>query len=471
MHREGKRSGVYAIDVKGVYDMEVEGKKIVVVGLARSGIAAANRLSEKGARVRVTDAKPRDLLESSLAQLTPGIEVETGGHDETAFDEADLIVVSPGVPLSIPPLVQARERGVEVIGEIELGFRLLPGEYIGVTGTNGKSTTTSLIGAMLRAGGREVTVGGNIGTPLTNLVGLEASHPVRVVELSSFQLEGIATFRPHVAVLLNLSPDHLNRYAGMEDYIGAKARIFMNQGGEDFAVVNFDDPRCVAVTRDLAARVVPVSLCRKVTGGVYTAGDRMVSSLPSFRGDILPVDAVRIPGLHNLENALAATAAALVTGCDVAAIRSVLQEFPGLPHRMESAGEVRGVRFINDSKGTNIGAVLRSLESLEQPVHLIAGGQGKGTDYRALRKTVAERVDSLVLIGEAADRMAEDLSGTTRIERAASMEEAVRIAFAAARPGDVVLLSPGCASFDMFTDFEERGAVFCAEVRRLKDGR
>jgi UDP-N-acetylmuramoylalanine--D-glutamate ligase len=269
-----------------------------------------------------------------------------------------------------------------------------------------------------------------------------------------------------VAVLLNLSPDHLNRYAGMEDYIGAKARIFMNQGGEDFAVVNFDDPRCVAVTRDLAARVVPVSLCRKVTGGVYTDGDRMVSSLPSFRGEILPVDAVRIPGLHNLENALAATAAALVTGCDVAAIRSVLQEFPGLPHRMESAGEVRGVRFINDSKGTNIGAVLRSLESLEQPVHLIAGGQGKGTDYRALRKTVAERVDSLVLIGEAADRMAEDLSGT-----AASMEEAVRIAFAAARPGDVVLLSPGCASFDMFTDFEERGAVFCAEVRRLKDGR
>ncbi len=459
---------MHTMDVEGLSVMDVKGKKIVVVGLARSGIAAANRLSEEGAQVRVTDSKSRGLLEPFLPQLAPGIAVETGGHDDTDFDEADLVVVSPGVPLSIPPLVQARQKGVEVISEVELGFRLLPGEYIGVTGTNGKSTTTTLIGAMLQAAGRDASICGNIGTPLTSLAGEGERQPARVVELSSFQLEGIASFRPHVAVLLNISPDHLNRYAGMDDYAAAKARIFMNQGKNDFAVVNLDDPRCESLTRELAAQVVPVSLNRNVEGGVYVEGKRMVSSLPAFRGEILPVDAIRIPGLHNLENALAATAAALVTGCDVAAVRSTLQEFPGLPHRMESAGEVKGVRFINDSKGTNVGAVLRSLESLDHPVHLIAGGQGKGTDYQALRKPVADRVDSLVLIGEAADRMAEDLAGTTRIERAPSMGEAVRIAFAAARPGDVVLLSPGCASFDMFADFEERGTVFCAEVRRLQ---
>ncbi len=448
--------------------MEAQRKKVVVVGLARSGIAAANVLHDRGAHVRVTDAKARDLLAPARAQLSPGIAVETGGHGETNFLQADLIVVSPGVPLSIPPLLGARKSGVEIISEVELGFRLLPGEYIGVTGTNGKSTTTSLIGAMLRAEGREADVCGNIGTPLTSRVDAGRREAVRVVELSSFQLEGISAFRPHVAVLLNLSPDHLNRYAGMDEYAAAKARIFMNQEAEDFAVVNLDDDRCAALSRGLPAQVVPVSRTRKAAGGVYAVEGKMISDLPVFQGEILPVDAVGIPGLHNLENALAAAAAALITGCEVSAVRSALREFPGLPHRMESAGEVAGVRFINDSKGTNVGAVLRSLESLEVPVHLIAGGQGKGTGYRALRKPMADRVASLILIGEAADRMEQDLAGTTKIERAASMAEAVRRAFKAARPGEVVLLSPGCASFDMFSDFEERGAVFCAEVARLK---
>jgi len=459
---------VQTLNVEGRLEMDVREKKIVVVGLARSGIAAANVLLDRGAHVRVTDAKPRDLLSSALAQLSPGISVETGGHGETDFMDADLIVVSPGVPLSTGPLMEARKKGVEIISEVELGYRLLPGTYIGVTGTNGKSTTTSLIGAMLRADGREVDVCGNIGTPLTSLVGNEGAPPDRVVELSSFQLEGIASFRSHVAVLLNLSPDHLNRYPGMEEYAAAKARIFRNQGEGDFAVMNFDDDRCVALAGDLRAQVVPVSRQREVAGGVYAAGGKMISELPLFRGEILPVEAIRIPGLHNLENALAASAAALVSGCTLSAVRSALQEFPGLPHRMESVGEVAGVRFINDSKGTNVGAVVRSLESIKVPVHLIAGGQGKGSDYRDLRTAVTERVATLVLIGEAANRMEQDLTGTTRIERAASMEEAVRRAFESAHPGDVVLLSPGCASFDMFTDFEERGAVFCAEVARLK---
>ncbi len=448
--------------------MNVKDRKVVIVGLALSGVAAANRLHQMGARVFVTDTKDRHELTEPIGQLAPGIQVETGGHSAKTFTDAALIVVSPGVPLAIRPLQEARQRGAHVIAEVELGYRLCPGRYIAVTGTNGKSTTTALIGEMLRRAGQNAAVCGNIGTPLTALA---TNHPVDhtfVVEMSSFQLEGIEQFRAQVAVLLNISPDHLDRYAGIEAYARAKARIFMNQTPDDFAVVNRDDPWCTVLTKDLRARDVPISLVRKVQGGVYRMDDRLVSSIGGGADELVAVPEMGIQGVHNIENALAAAAAALVFGTGLDAVRSALREFRGLPHRMESVGEVKGVRFINDSKGTNIGAVIRSLQSLDQPTHLIAGGRSKGTGYHPLRELMMERVKTLVLIGEAAPEMEADLRGTTEIRRAVTLEEAVRTAYARASRGEFVLLSPGCASFDMFENFEERGRCFADTVRRLQ---
>ncbi len=450
--------------------MEFKGKTVVVVGLARSGVSAANLLSGRGANVIVADSKEISLLREAVRQLDPGVRVEAGPHSEETFSAADLIVVSPGVPMEIPVLRHARERGVEVIGEVELGFRLLPGTYVAVTGTNGKSTTTTLIGKMLERTGREVRVCGNIGTPLTSIPSGVDPRRTCVIEISSFQLEGIREFRPRVAVLLNVSPDHLNRYAGMEEYAQAKARVFMNQQPEDFAVVNLDDPWSTLMTRKIRSRKVPISLHRRVDRGVYSSGGKIFSTLSGREEEILSVEEMRIQGIHNIENAMAAAAAALVSGCGPDQVRSVLATFPGLPHRMELVGEFHGVRYINDSKGTNIGALLRSLQSIQAPIHLIAGGQGKGAGYHPLRELVSDRVDTLILIGEAADAMEEDLRGTTQIRRAETLEEAVGVASKRARRGSVVLLSPGCASFDMFSNFEERGKRFVDEVRHLMAG-
>ena len=450
--------------------MDVKDKEIVIVGLARSGIAAATRLQQLGAHVTVTDAKSREALVAAIEQLPSGVELDVGGHSPDTVGKAELVVVSPGVPMAIPFLRKARARGVEVISEVELAYRLMPGEYVAVTGTNGKSTTTSLIGEMLKATGKNALVAGNIGTPLISLNPQASEPPTFVVELSSFQLEGVDRFRPRVAVLLNISPDHLDRYSDITAYGEAKARIFANQDESDFAVLNMDDPAVAAMAGQLRAAVVPISLNRPMAQGVYFANGKIQSSLPACPGHIVAVEEMQIRGVHNIENAMAATAAALVSGCDVAAVQSVLKAFPGLPHRMETVGSVSGVHFINDSKGTNVGAVIRSLESLDAPIHLIAGGQGKGSGYESLRSVVRERVRTLILIGEAAEAMARDLEGTTKIKRAGTLGEAVEQAFQRAQAGDYVLLSPACASFDMFRNFEDRGACFVAEVNRLKSG-
>lgn len=450
--------------------MELKGEKVVVVGLARSGIAAARRLHEMGARVFVTDSKERSLLDASLAQLPSGISVETGAHSEKTFEGASLIVVSPGVPMRISPIMKARARGVDVISEVELAYRMHPGRYIGITGTNGKSTTTALIGEIFRQAGREAQVGGNIGIPLTDLAHEASEQATFVVELSSFQLEGVETFRANVAVLLNITPDHLDRYPGMEEYALAKSRIFENQTPEDAAVVNRDDPWVTVMSTNLQARVVPISMKRHVEGGLYFSQGKILSTLPSCEGEIAAVEEMRIQGVHNIENAMAAAAAGLISGCDVKAVRAALQTFPGLPHRMEFVDEISGIRFINDSKGTNIGAVIRSVQSLPGAIHLIAGGRGKGTGYHPLREVISERVQTLILIGEAAMDMEQDLKGATEIRHARTLKEAVEIGFKRAQRGEYVLLSPACASFDMFTDFEERGSVFAGEVKRLKSG-
>jgi UDP-N-acetylmuramoylalanine--D-glutamate ligase len=448
--------------------VDIKEKKVVVVGLARSGVAAANKLKAMGAHVFVTDSKERAVLQDALEELSPGIEVETGVHSEKTFDRADLIVVSPGVPMSIAPLIKARSRGLDVISEVELAYRICPGRHIGITGTNGKSTTTELLGEMFRKAGRPVLVGGNIGTPLTGLVDQATDQSTFVVELSSFQLEGIDTYRPQVAVLLNITPDHLDRYPGMEEYAHAKARIFQNQTSEDVAVINRDDPWVMVMTNDLRSTVVPFSLTGAVEGGIYCTDRMIISTLPVFEGVILSVEEIRIQGIHNMENAMAASASALISGCDVESVRSALKTFAGLPHRMEFVGEINGVQFVNDSKGTNIGAVSRSVKSLPGAIHLIAGGQGKKTSYHPLREMISESVQTLILIGEAAEDMEKDLKGATEIRHAETMREAVRIAFKRAQSGEYVLLSPACASFDMFENFEERGRTFEAEVQSLK---
>jgi len=448
--------------------LQLAGKRVTVIGLARSGVAACKLLAAHGAEVRGSDARPAEALAADLADLRQrGVVLETGGHTPASFRDADLVVISPGVPTGLPLLASARERGIPVWGEVELASRLTEARFLAVTGTNGKSTTTCLVGAMLQAAGIPSVVAGNIGTALSEVVpALTRDHWV-VAELSSFQLETIVSFRPRIALLLNLAPDHLDRYADAEDYYRAKARIFENQGPEDAAVLNAEDPLVPVYARDLRARPLFFSRTRAVEEGACLREGQIVLRRAGQAAAVCPAGAVRILGLHNLENGLAAAAAAAAAGAPPAAIGAALREFPGLPHRLEPVGERNGVRFINDSKGTNVGAVQKSLESFARGVILIAGGKDKGGDFAPLRPLLESRVKRLLLLGEAAGTIREQLRGACPMETVATLEEAVRRGAALAEAGDTVLLSPACASFDMFRDFEQRGDVFRRAVQEL----
>jgi UDP-N-acetylmuramoylalanine--D-glutamate ligase len=449
--------------------LDLQGKRVTVVGMARSGLAAARVLLDRGARVTATDRGPAARVRADLDALRQrGAVVETGGHTHAPFLDADLIVISPGVETDMPLLVEARARGVPVWGEVELAARLTAARFLGITGTNGKSTTTSLLGAMLQAAGLPCVVAGNIGLPLCEVVaGLGPDHWV-VAELSSFQLETIVMFRPHVAVLLNLAPDHLDRYPAVEPYYAAKARIFMNQTAEDFAVLNADDPLALAQGPLLRSRPLLFSRTRVVGDGAFLREGRLVVRREGTTRPVCAIEAIRIQGLHNLENSLAAAAAAAAIGVAPAALASALASFPGLPHRLELVGEIGGVRFVNDSKGTNVGAVVKSLEGYRGGVILIAGGKDKGGDFRPLLPLVQTRVKRLLLIGQAAGKIQEQLAGACPSERLPSLQAAVERGREVGAPGDTVLLSPACASFDMFRDFEQRGDVFREAVLALK---
>lgn len=447
---------------------ELHGKRVTVVGLARSGVAACKVLAERGARVRGTDRSPRESLRGDLAGLEArGVILATGGHPPEDFLGADLIVLSPGVPTGLDILTQARSRGIPVWGEVELAYRLTAARFLGITGTNGKSTTTSLLGAMLEAAGFPVVVAGNIGTALCEVVTtLGPSHWV-VAELSSFQLETIVAFRPHVAVLLNLAPDHLDRYATLADYYAAKARIFLNQTPEDFAVVNADDPPTLERAQSVRAQPRLFSRSRTVGDGAFVRDGQLVVRRDGRTEAACGVAEIRIQGLHNVENGLAAAAAASAIGAPATAIGTALRRFPGLPHRLELIAEINGVRYVNDSKGTNVGAVVKSLEGYVGGVILIAGGKDKGGDFTPLRPLVASRVTSLLLLGQARDLIRRQLEGACPMEDVPSLEAAIARAAEIAGPGDTVLLSPACASFDMFRDFEHRGDVFRQTVQEL----
>jgi UDP-N-acetylmuramoylalanine--D-glutamate ligase len=455
------------------------GKKTVVVGLARSGLGAANLLSAMGLEVTVTDSRPGEELAEYTSRLSPSVGLALGGHPQEIFKDAELIVVSPGVPLSIEPLKRAREAGVTIISELELACRLLGDVPVyAVTGTNGKSTTVTLLNMMFKKSGRKPVLAGNIGNALSEEVLKRVNGGMRVrdidcvvAEVSSFQLEAVDKFRPAGAAILNITPDHMDRYHSIREYREAKAKIAMNQGEDDFLVLNADDPHCEEIYRslkDMGKMALWEFSRRGEVGGVFLKGDSVYYNLgPAGEGTLIRPSEIRIKGVHNLENAMAASAMALLAGCPMDAVRESLKEFPGLEHRLEFVREIGGVSFVNDSKGTNVGAVLRSLESFSSPVVLIAGGRDKAGDFTQLRDAVRGKVKAIVLIGEAKDKIKTALCEHTECFFAKSLEEAVQKAKEAASEGDVVLLSPGCASFDMFEDFEDRGRKFKGLVNGL----
>jgi UDP-N-acetylmuramoylalanine--D-glutamate ligase len=437
--------------------------RALVVGLGSSGVAAARLLAARGWRVAVNDRADETALAPRLAQLPEGVERHLGGHPPELLDGTSLIVVSPGVPPSLPLLEQARGRGIEVIAEVELAFRHLPGApLLGVTGSNGKTTVTALAGEILRAAGLATAVGGNIGTPASLHAG-EGRWDALVWELSSFQLEGCDTLRPRVGVLLNLSPDHLDRHDGLESYLAAKARIFRRQTADDWAVLNADDPALVGVRP--RSKVEWFSLDNRRVSAFLDGETLVLDGAPLLRRSHLG-----LLGEHNVANALAAALAAARFGAPREAIAAAIAAFKGLPHRHQVVAEAGGVRWVDDSKGTNIGATAAGLRGYQRgSVHLILGGLGKGQDFTALRTPVTGRVACAYLIGEAAGEIAAALDGAVEIEACGTLERAIERAAANARAGDTVLLSPACASFDQFRDYAHRGDEF-ARLARARAG-
>ncbi len=454
--------------------MDLAGKKVLVVGLARTGVAVARFLLEQQAQVSCTDLRPLEKLDKTVnSLLASGCRLSLGEHNRDDFIGADLIVISPGVPLTLAPLEEARRAGVEVIGEEELAFRFIDVPIIGITGTNGKTTTVSLIDAMLERAGIPHWVGGNIGRPLidfllaSSIEGEEKAPEIAVVELSSFQLETIVFFRPWIAVWTNFSHDHLDRYPDMEAYAEAKARIFMNQTSQDYAIVPARDWWLGPRMSRLEARALrfgytadPGIELRFEKGCIYFKQGKR------DREECYEISRVQLPGKHNIENIMAALAVARICGASHGAVQEAMEAFVGLEHRVEYVGERRAVRFYNDSKATTVDSVVQALESFDQPVLLLAGGKDKGGPYASLQEPIQRHVRKLFLYGEAAGRMEQELSGTAEIERAADLDEAFQAAWEISQPGEVVLLSPACSSFDMFRDYEERGKRFKTLVKK-----
>jgi UDP-N-acetylmuramoylalanine--D-glutamate ligase len=458
-------------------------KRVTILGLARSGEAAANLLSDLGARVLVSDQKDEKQLRDEVARLArahPQIRFHLGGHPDEIIKSADLVFISPGVPTNIPVLKSAREKGLPVIGEAELAYRVCRAPIIAITGTKGKSTTSTLLGQILtKSRSSNTIVAGNIGTAVPRCVLDLTELDLLVLETSSFQLETTVHFAPEVGVILNITRDHFDRYNSIEDYAAAKYRIFANQTRDNYTVLNADDPLTMACASRTRARVILFSSRRRLDEGLCVEDGEIVAKSDRSRIAILKRDELRIPGRHNLENVLAAAAVSLVYGADLEVIRGELKSFPGLEHALEFVNEVRGVKFIDDSKSTNVASLKAALESFPsiEPVWngkngnviLIMGGRDKGNDYAPLKPLVQKKVNHLVLIGESAEKIQNSIGGYTSSHRAATMEDAVWLAYSLAKSGDTVLLSPACASFDMFTNYAERGVIFKGAVRKIAE--
>ncbi len=452
--------------------MIYSGKKILVVGLGKTGVGLCRFLAARQAQVTATDSAAAADLTSALTELRDlDINFEVGRPQPANILDFDLIVPSPGVPPELPWLREAVAQGIPLIGELEVASHYLQLPVAAISGTNGKTTTTILVGEFLRASGRRPLVGGNIGTPLVDLVDQQTQADCLVLEISSFQLDTAPSFKPHAAALLNITADHLDRYPDFQAYADSKALLFRQQGPEDLAILNADDPLVVALEHQVQSRVYLYSSHKPLTRGAWKTDRALNVHLAGGQEVEFSLAHIALPGEHNLENIMAALLLALEMGATPGGCAEVLASFRGLPHRLEWVANVGGVDFYDDSKGTNVGAVVRSLEHFHRPVVLIAGGRDKGGDYSPLFAPLRRNVKQLILMGEARETMAASLDGQAPIQTAADMSQAVTLAFAAAVPGDVVLLSPACSSFDMFRDYAERGRVFQQAVRSLGHGR
>ena len=483
--------------------MEIRNKRVLVVGLGKSGLAAAHFLKSRGARVTVSDARPATLIAELSGLLEEGFMVEAGSHGLLTFRRQDLIVVSPGVPLSTPVLTQVRAMGAHIIGELELGSQFLQGEVIAVTGSNGKTTTTTLIGEILKAAGMPTLVGGNIGRPVTAMVdesvelsggeetaGLSdasakgadsgrddnsavvpggESTVMSVLEVSSFQLETVETFKPRIAMVLNITPDHLDRHGSFEAYAALKARITEFQTAGDFLILNGEDKDTQLVASKTKAQIYWFSTRRPIKQGAFVHGESIffVPREGAKPEPVMPVAEIPLAGAHNVENVLAAVCAARLAGVASETIRSAVGAFKAVEHRLEFVRELRGVKYYNDSKATNVDATMKAVEAFAGGIHLILGGKDKGSDYRVLESLLRERVKTVITIGSAAEKITRQLDGIVKIEGAETLEGAVAFAYGAAVAGDTVLLAPACASFDQFENYEQRGRVFKELVTAL----
>jgi UDP-N-acetylmuramoylalanine--D-glutamate ligase len=449
--------------------LELAGKRVLVVGIGKSGLAAAHFLKERGARVTVSDARPATLIAELSSLLDEGFIVEAGSHGLLTFRRQDLIVVSPGVPTSTPELMTVRAIGAHIIGELELGAQFLRGEIVAITGSNGKTTTTALMGEILKTSGRPTLVGGNIGRPVTEMVAESTAETWSVLEVSSFQLETIETFRPRIAVVLNITPDHLDRHGTFEAYAAAKTRITENQTGEDYLVLNGEDKNTQMVAAHSKAQIFWFSARRRIKQGAFVHGESIffAANESAQPEPVMPVAEIGLAGRHNVENVLAAVCAARLAGVPSEVIRKAVAAFRAVEHRLEFVRELDGVRYFNDSKATNVDATAKAIEAFPGGIHLILGGKDKDSDYTVLTPLLRERVETVITIGSAAEKIERQLAGVLKIERAETMDRAVALARANAAAGDTVLLAPACASFDQFENYEHRGRVFKELVHGL----
>jgi len=454
-------------------NMDLANKKVTVIGLGKSGLAAALLLKEHGAEVRVSDSAKNAELEENTRQLAnQSIEFELSSHTEAFINGSDLVVASPGVGISSQPLIWAREKNIPVIGEIELAYSFCPSPVIAISGTNGKSTVTTLIGEIFRKklGDEKVKVGGNIGVPFSSIIPGLGEDSIAILEISSFQLERVKSFKPKISCLLNVTQDHLDRYTSMDEYFDTKKRIFNNQEEDDFAILNYDMPKIKSLKEEIKPKTLYFSKHRlpKSCDGAYVENGQLIIRKDKKFQWVTSIEELSFEGDHNIQNALAAVLAGFLLEIEPDIMRQALLDFKSLPHRFQTVEVINGVRFIDDSKATNIDSVIKALDCCHNGVVLIAGGRDKGTDYKPLVKAVKQKVKNLILIGEAKEKIAEDLANTKPITFVETIEEAVKLAHDKASKGNIVLLSPICASFDMFSSYKERGEAFRRAVSNLK---
>lgn len=448
--------------------IDLRSKRVLVVGLARTGVATALFCAERGARVTASEENPEAKVADAAAKLrAAGVTLELGGHTQQTFLAQDLVVPSPGVPYRMPFLAAARAQGIPVWSEVELAWRFLRGKLVGITGSNGKTTTTALTGHLFEVAGLPTIVAGNIGTPVISRAGTSSDATLTVAELSSFQLENIAAFRPDIGVILNLTPDHLDRHVSFEEYARAKARLFENQVAGDAAILNAEDPALKAYV-PRAPQVFWFSRLHSVEQGAYLRGDKIVFRRAGAEMVLLQRSDIGLRGDHNLENVLAAACIAHLAGVESGAIAEAVRSFAGVEHRLEFVAEIGGVKFFNDSKATNVDATLKAIDAFPGRLLILLGGKDKGGDFSLLAEPLKKRNSVVLLIGAAGEKIARQLAGAVEGIAAGTIERALRMAFEQAQPGDTVLLAPACASFDQFENYEHRGRVFKQLVRALE---